>query len=145
MEPSFLLPNSARSTASHCSNAHQKLRGFKSGTTIVNASWKSCSKRYLKRGRGIRINGRNMKMLWSKGREWARTLIPLDSGVAQGVKWGKCRPTLLRWQLLPKDMRSNVWSPKRCSTWSQALFDNMQSVPDRLREGRSAGFLPVGT
>ena len=40
-------------------------------------------------------------------------MIPLDSGVAQGVKWGKRRPTLLRWQLLSKDMRSNVWGPKR--------------------------------
>ena len=82
-------------------------------------------------------------MLRSKGREWARTLIPLDSGVAQGVKWGKCRPTLLRWRLLSKEMRSNVWCPKRRLTWSQALFDNIQSVPDRLREGRSAGFSPA--
>ena len=30
-------------------------------------------------------------------------------------------------------------------TYSQALFDNIQSVSDRLREGRSARFSPDGT
>ena len=125
MEPSFLLPNSARSTASHCSNAHQKLRGFKSGTTIVKAPWKSYSKRYLSRG-DIRINGGNTKKLWSKGREWAKTLIPLDSGVAQ---------------LLSKEMRSNVWCPKRRLTWSQALLDNIYTIRTWSASGREIGWI----
>ena len=127
LEPSFLLPNRARSTASHRSNAHQRRRGFKSGTTIVKAPWKSYSKGYLSNG-AMWISGGNTKMLWSKEREWAKTLIPVDSGVIQGVQWGKCRPTLLHWQLISKDMRSNVWGPKRRLTLCQALFDNIQSV-----------------
>ena len=51
-------------------------------------------------------------------------------------KMSKCRPTLLRWQLLSKDMRSNVWGPKRRSTCSQALIDNIQSASDHAASGR---------
>ena len=38
-----------------------------------------------------------------------------------------------------------MWGPQRRSTCSQALFDNLQSVSDQLREERSAGFSPDGT
>lgn len=144
MPSSPFLPRRTRSTASDCSNAHQKRRGVKSGMTIVKAPWQSCSNMHFRRG-AIRTNGGNTYKLWSEGSDCAKTLIPLELGVAQGVKWGKHRPFPSRWQLLSKDIRSKVWGPKRRSTGSQALSDNIQLISVTFLEGKSAGFSLEGT
>lgn len=72
--------------------------------------------------------------------ETAETSMPLKIVAAQGVKWGRQWSALSGWQLVFNNTRSKVWGPKRRSTCSQALFDNLHSVSDTFLEGKAAGF-----